>query len=77
NTENRGEIYAAEAPDAIEPADKQSVSAFRYSENNTSAGVMYNGNYKTLVVGFPFETIVSEESRNELMKQIIDFFKTK
>lgn len=77
NTENSGEIYAAEAPDAIEPADKQSVTAFRYNENNTSAGVMYNGNYKTLVVGFPFETIVSEDSRNELMKQIIDFFKIK
>jgi hypothetical protein len=77
NTQNGGDIYAAEAPDAIEPADKQSVTAFRYSENNTSAGVMYNGNYKTLVMGFPFETIESEKSRNELMKQIIDFFKTK
>jgi hypothetical protein len=77
NTGNRNDIYAAQAPDAIVPADKNSVTAFRYSENNTSAAVMYNGNSKILVMGFPFETIISDESRNTLMKQIIDFFKTK
>lgn len=66
-------IYAAEAPDAIEPADKQSVTAFRYLENNTSAAVMYPGDARTFVMGFPFETIISRKDRDDLMKQILDF----
>jgi len=66
-------IYAAEAPDAIEPADKQSVTAFRYIENNTSAAVMYPGDVRSFVMGFPFETIISRSERDDLMKQILDF----
>ncbi|MCK7533366.1 MAG: hypothetical protein MZV63_21205 [Marinilabiliales bacterium] len=57
------EIYAAEAPDAIEPADKASFTAFRYSENNTSAAVMHRGEVRSFVMGFPFETIISQEER--------------
>lgn len=67
------DIYAAESPDAIEPADKQSFTAFRYSENNTSAAVMHNGEVRTFVMGFPFETIISQEERDALMKQILNF----
>lgn len=74
NTENDVKVYGVEAPDAIEPAGDHSVTAFRYSENNTSAGVMYMGKSSVLILGFPFETITSEKDRNELMKQIMDFF---
>ena len=74
NTEYSRSIYSVEAPDAIEPAGKGSVTAFRYSENNASAGVVYNGNYKTVVLGFPFETIGSEKDRNKLMEQILNYF---
>ncbi len=66
-------IYAAEAPDAIEPADKGSVTAFRYSENNTSAAVIYRGTPRTAVLGFPFETIISPAERDEIMRQILNF----
>jgi len=74
NTGYSRDIYQAEAPDAIEPAGNKALSSFRYSENNTSAGVLYKGTNKTLVLGFPFETILSESERNLLMKQILDFF---
>jgi hypothetical protein len=74
NTGFSGKIYTVEAPDAIEPSGKGAICAFRYSENNTSAGVAFNGSYKTVILGFPFETIVNEDNRNILMKQIIDFF---
>ena len=77
NTGNNPGIYAAEAPDAIEPASKQSVIALRYSESNSTAAVLFSGSYKTVVAGFPFETIIGEESRNNLMKQILDFFNSK
>lgn len=73
NTGNDTGIYAAESPDAIEPADKSSGTAFRYSENNTSACVIHGGEVKAVVAGFPFETILLQEERDRLMKQILDF----
>jgi hypothetical protein len=77
NTTVRNDLYAAEAPDAIEPAGKNSYTAFRYSENNTSAGVIYRGPVKTVVLGFPFETIVAPEERNDLMNRVLDFLQIK
>jgi len=73
NTGYSKEIYSVEAPDAIEPAGKGAVCAFRYSENNTSAGVVFNGAYKVVILGFPFETITSGGKRNLLMEQILNY----
>ena len=74
NTEYRMDLYPVEAPDAIEPANKNGKTVFRYSENNTSAGVAFsNKKYKTVILGFPFEAIVLEQDRNALMNQIIEF----
>jgi len=73
NTGKSDEIYGAESPDAIEPADKQSVTALRYAENNTSAAVMHRGDVRSFVMGFPFETIILQSERDALMKQILDF----
>lgn len=73
NTGSDPDIYAAESPDAIEPADKRSHTVFRYSENNTSAAVMHRGEVRSVVTGFPFETVLSQEERDRLMKQILDF----
>ena len=44
-----------ESPDAIEPATKDAHTVMRYSENNLSAGVAYQGDYKTVVLGFPLD----------------------
>ena len=77
NTRQTGEVYGAEAPDAIIPSDKSSVTAFRYSENNTSAGVIHRGKYRTLVLGFPFETVITETDRNRMMNQIMEYLITK
>ncbi len=74
NTGFSEKIYSVEAPDAIEPAGKGAICAFRYSENNASAGVAFRGGYKTVILGFPFETILSDEERDKLMNQIISFF---
>jgi hypothetical protein len=74
NTEFGPEIYRVEAPDAIEPAGNGAFRICRYESGSTSAGVAYHGVYKTVVLGFPFETIVSETDRNEVMKGVIEFF---
>jgi hypothetical protein len=72
NADVNPEIYQVEAPDGIEPVGKNALTAFRYSENNVSAGVVYNGSYKVVTMGIPFETIGGE--RSSLMQQIVRFF---
>ena len=71
------EVYAIESPDAIEPASDGSYTVFRYSENNISAGVAYSGDYKTCVLGFPFETLSDESQRNQFMQGLLDFMSKK
>lgn len=75
NTGYHPGIYTVESPDAIEPYGKKAISAFRYTENNTSAGVVFQGDFKTVVLGFPFETIVDKQQRENLMKQVLTYFK--
>jgi hypothetical protein len=74
NTGYLPQIYSVESPDAIEAAGKGAVTILRYSQNNTSAGVAYNGRPKTVAIGFPFETIIDNNERDLLMKQILGFF---
>jgi hypothetical protein len=66
-------IYGAEAPDGIEPSDSLGRTFLRYAENNISAGVIYDGKYKIIAIGFPFETILKSDERNQLMKKILEF----
>lgn len=65
--------YGVESPDAIEPSGENSYTIYRYSENKFSAGVASQTNYKTCVLGFPFEVIEEEGQRNDLMKGILSF----
>ncbi len=73
NTNLNDTLYAVEAPDALGTANG-SKTFLRYEENRYSAGVFYNGNYKVVITGFPFETIKSEDARNKFMKAILKFF---
>ncbi len=71
--------YAVESPDAMYAADDtKGCTLLRYDENNIAAGVVnrFDG-YKTCVIGFPFETIVEQEGRDDLMAQILAFFTDK
>jgi len=72
NTEYHPTVYKVEAPDAIEPVGEGAMTVLRYTENNASAGVLFNGAYKALVLGFPLETIVDQKERFDFMKQILD-----
>jgi hypothetical protein len=75
-TEFDPKIYGAENPDGIEPVKGSgALTVMRYAENNVSAGVAWNGEkYNTMVLGFPFECVKTENERNILMKRILDFF---
>jgi hypothetical protein len=77
NTLN-SDFYAVESPDAIKASDSKGATILRYSENNIPAGIASSRNgYKTVVVGFPFETIKSETERNEFMQRVLKFFENK
>ena len=67
-------IYKVESPDAIEPIGKDAQVLFRYKENNKTAGVCFDGNYHTLVLGFPFETISKDKQRDELIGQLLKYW---
>ncbi len=72
NTELNDSIYAVEAPDAILPV-REGKSILRYSENNFNAGTAYKDKYGVVVLGFPFETILSEKNRDQLMYSILNY----
>ncbi|MBD3226404.1 MAG: xanthan lyase, partial [Caldithrix sp.] len=74
-TELNEKQYAVEAPDAIEPADSLAKTILRYSENNTSAAVAYKGQYDVVVLGFPFESVNRQKSKDALMEAVFNFFK--
>ncbi|NQV29738.1 MAG: xanthan lyase [Candidatus Marinimicrobia bacterium] len=75
NTSFRSDLYKVESPDAIEAFGPGSKTILRYSENNTSAAVAHTGTSNVIVFGFPFETIVKEKHRDEMMLAILNFFK--
>jgi len=66
-------IYAAEAPDGIEPCG-EGFTCFRYTDNNVSAGVAYRGSHRSLVFGFPLETVLPADGLCNLVTQIVRFF---
>ena len=69
------DFYAVESPDAIKASDERGATILRYKENNIPAGIASSRNgYKTVVVGFPFETIKSENERDEFMQRVMNFF---
>lgn len=75
--ELNADVYAVESPDSFYAADpKRGCTLMRYTENNLVGGIAFDaGSYRTVVLGFPFETITSADSRDGLMTQILNFFK--
>ncbi len=63
--------YVVESPDAIEPVGPDAATIFRYPENNLSAGIAFSGNYRTCVLGFPFEAVKGKEERAKMMAGIL------
>lgn len=66
-------FYSVPSPDCIAPV-APAFSTFAYSDGNRSAGIAYKGNYRTFVLGFPFESITSEKERAQIMAGILEFF---
>jgi hypothetical protein len=75
NTDYNPDIYTVEAPDAIEPADTNTVVLMRYGHNTKSAAIGYrDGHSAVVVMGFPFESIIDRRHREELFGSIMNYF---
>ncbi len=69
--------YAVASPDILVPVGKAFVS-FVYNGCKESAGVAYaDDNYRVLSTSFPFESIVSEQQRNQIMGAVMRFLLNK
>ena len=67
-----GEHYAATSPECIQPT-KESFATLSYA-NGQPACVAYDGkDYKSLVMGFPFECIKEKDKRNVIMRAFMRF----
>ena len=69
-TELNDRMYAVESPDALVPV-KEGATLLRYAENNFGAATVYRGAYGVIVMGFPFESVIGQETRDTLMKGVL------
>ena len=68
--------YAVESPDAIRASDDRGFTWMRYGENGLPAAIASDrGNYRTVVMGFPLETVSTVQERTSLMTRIMDYLK--
>lgn len=77
NTTPSSEVYPVESPEVVLPVGKSAYTILRYAHTQQSAGVAYDGTYRSITLGFPFETITDGKTREELMKHIIKYLSNK
>ena len=75
HTKPNEEVYCTEAPDALEPIGQNAWTIFRYADNNISAATAFKGDYKVVALGFPIETLKTQEEIDSIINMIINFFK--
>lgn len=68
--------YCVETPDGLEPVGENAWTIFRYSDNNISAGVAYKGTYSTVALGFPIESLKSDEQIQNIFNNILIFLRS-
>ena len=68
--------YAVETPDGIIPASEKASTILRYRDTNISAGICHEGDgYRTVVLGFPIETLTRDEDIRNILATSLDFFR--
>ncbi|MFH0879807.1 MAG: glycosyl hydrolase family 18 protein [Lentisphaerota bacterium] len=71
-----GPTYGVEYPDVLTP-QAGAVAAQAYGSSSSgadTAAVQYSNQYKTVVCGYPFETLDTESARTGMMARVLAFF---
>ncbi len=67
-------FYAVESPDAIKAGDERGATIMRYSENNLPAAIASDrGTHRTVVFGFPLETVTDAAQLNHLVAAALNY----
>ena len=64
--------YAVSRPDVLVPS-KDAFVAFVYNRSKKSAGIAYSGDYRVIAMSIPFEAVVGEGLRAQLMGSVMRF----
>ena len=65
--------YAVTSPACIEPTEG-AIQCFVYTDGNRGAGTAYHGtDYRTFILGFPFESVTDADSRAHIMAGILRY----
>lgn len=67
-------FYEVEAPDTFTPLGKTACTVLRYNDTKYPAAVISKDGASTVVMGFPFETIINRDERIALLASILRFF---
>jgi len=69
-------MYAVESPDAIRASDSKGFTWLRYGENGLPAAIASDrGNYRTIVLGFPLESMTYSTDLTSLLGRILDYLR--
>jgi hypothetical protein len=74
NTHSGSDLYSVESPDAIEPSGMGAGCIYRYTSGGCSAATAYKGSAHVVVLGFPFESVSTEQMRLDLISAVMKFF---
>lgn len=67
------EHYAVTRPEVLSPISDKAFTPFVYEHSRFSASVAYEGSYRSVTLGFPFESIRSAQDRNLVMSSLLQF----
>ena len=65
--------YAATSVDVMHPSVSSAFCAMQYADGSSAAVAYDGGDYKSFVMGFPFECINNMKARLQVMKAVMDF----
>lgn len=68
------DIYRVDSPDALLPVGDKARPCLRYNDSSKTAAIAYDGEqYRVVVMGFPFETIIDSQKRDMVMNRVLNF----
>ncbi|MBR1574647.1 MAG: xanthan lyase [Bacteroidales bacterium] len=68
-------MYCVETPDGLNPVSG-AKTFLRYADTNVSAAVCYSdGDWRSVSIGFPLETLENAEDLQEILSRILTYFK--
>ena len=68
-----GDTYQVEFADVLTPLNSAN-SCLQYLSSGSACTYVDTGVYQVIHLGFPFETIISSQIRNDLMAETMNYF---